>query len=76
MDAPTKERTIQLTVRVPISWADRIARVAAVLSERSGLAVSPTAALRRMVERALVTDETELGIKPAAPTAKPTGKGR
>lgn len=71
MDNASKERSIQITVRVPMSWADRIARVASALSERSGINVTPAAALRRMVERALVQDEADLGIK--ATSAKKGG---
>lgn len=65
-----KERQVQLTLRVPPSWVTRLEKLAETMS--TPIEVSPTAALRYVVERGLEAAEGEYGLKP--PAGKKTAK--
>ncbi len=68
--AATRERQIQLTLRVPQPIVERLEKLAEAMS--GPVPLSPTAVLRYVVEQGLEAAEAEFGTKPAS--AKPAGK--
>jgi hypothetical protein len=65
-----KERQVQLTLRVPPGWVTRLEKLAEIMS--SPIEVSPTAALRYVVEKGLEAAEAKYGIK--VPAVKKASK--
>lgn len=57
-----KERQVQLTLRVPPGWVTRLEALAAAMSRP--VPITPTAALRYVVEKGLEAAEAEVGLKP------------
>jgi predicted transcriptional regulator len=65
-------KPLQISVRIPQEWLDRLDQVARAMS-RPGTEASRAEAIRFLVARGFEAAEKELGIKPP-PVSKPTSK--